>query len=56
VGFLQYLHQDGSDKLLIDQDALLRQSANDAFGRGVQAEAVEGEADCLFLRTLRPAV
>jgi hypothetical protein len=29
---LPHLHLDGSDKLLIDLDALLRQSVSDAFG------------------------
>jgi hypothetical protein len=36
-------------KLLIDPDALLRQSVNDPLCRGVQAETMEGVPDRSFL-------
>src|SRR5262249_32316997 len=46
---LEQLDPHLPDKLLADLNALLCQSINDAFGRGVQAEAEEGVSDRSFL-------
>jgi hypothetical protein len=46
---LQQFDPHQPDKLLVHSDPLLRQSVDDASGRGVQAEAEEGVPDRLFL-------
>jgi hypothetical protein len=47
-GPLQHLQQDGADKLLIDLDALLHQTLDHPFCRGVRAETMEGAPDRSF--------